>query len=545
MKTSVKEKYLKKARKLFGKGLLKKFLKKKAKEKAANEDAEKGLAASVSAASSSGGASPSAASSSGGAIVPLPPLPPPPFEAEAEGVGVEGLKIGDKVRIWSDKYGRAWTGVECVVKSFAGGSALEVETEALRRNIVQHEDLELTNGLKPLSDLKNLRQVTATLREMWLVETGFGDAVRLDEDSFKTLSAELKSEGPMWLRTEQLNFCWRFTSWALQAPPSVAYLDPLLTWMWYHHDGIGEEADDDQKKKWQMILKTVCRKEVELVLIPLAVNEHWSLLVLESSLQSVKYYDSLLHESEAGYLAADILLTKLRHDGLEHMQWLPLSCPHRCHAATQGPLECGFFVGWWMEEEVRQLMGEGRWRRGWVIAKEARVQMLKIMNNCVPAANKMQAELLKLADMEGKEIAYMNEQQAIKDSLAVVAALEKKSSEGAKVDLAAGFKGEGLEVAIHVGEQTVEAWAEEVWNLLLPSHQEDVKRVKDTGIGICSKCRWNSGCASCLWWKTVRYWRMKETKGKHMEAYGEAYRKQKLDVKKLGVVKGGGACEVV
>ncbi len=109
-----------------------------------------------------------------------------------------------------------------------------------------------------------------------------------------------------------------------------------------------------------------------------------------------------------------------------------------------------------MEEEVKQLMGQGRWRRGWAIAKEARVQMLKIMNNYVPAANKMQAELMKLADMEGKEIAYMNEQQAIKDSLAVVAALEKKSSEGAKVGLAAGFKGECLEVAIHVGEQTVE-----------------------------------------------------------------------------------------
>ena len=76
-------------------------------------------------------------------------------------------------------------------------------------------------------------------------------------------------------------------------------------------------------------------------------------------MKSVKYYDSLMVESEAGYIAADMMLTKLKQEGLEHMSWLPDSCQHRCHAAVQGPLECGFFVIWWMEEEIRQLMGQG------------------------------------------------------------------------------------------------------------------------------------------------------------------------------------------
>jgi hypothetical protein len=62
----------------------------------------------------------------------------------------------------------------------------------------------------------------------------------------------------------------------------VAYVEPLLTWMWYHHDGAGDEADQDKQKKWQGILKTVCSKEVELVFIPLTVAEHWTLLVLQS-----------------------------------------------------------------------------------------------------------------------------------------------------------------------------------------------------------------------------------------------------------------------
>ncbi len=98
---------------------------------------------------------------------------------------------------------------------------------------------------------------------------------------------------------------------------------------------------------------------------------------------------------------------------------------------------------------------------------------------------------------------------------------------------------------MQLGEQTVESWVADTWPLLLPSHQEKVKRVKETQIGICSKCRWQSSCATCLWWKTVRCLGMKVTKGKHVEAYTEAYRKQKLDLKEPAVVKGDGACEVV
>ena len=171
------------------------------------------------------------------------------------------------------------------------------------------------------------------------------------------------------------------------------------------------------------------------------------------------------------------------------------------------------------------------------------MQMQKIMANCVPAATKMQADLEKICDAEEKEVKYIKEQLEIKASLEAVAALETRISEGARADLAAGFKGEALDVAMPVGEQNVESWAHDVMNLLLPSHQEDVKRVMDTGAGICSKCRWTSGCSSCLWWKSVRYWRMKETKGKHMDAYAEAYRKQKMG-EKPAAVKGGGACEV-
>ena len=94
-------------------------------------------------------------------------------------------------------------------------------------------------------------------------------------------------------------------------------------------------------------------------------------------------------------------------------------------------------------------------------------------------------------------------------------------------------------------DQTVAAWAESIWLLLLPAHHAKVKQVKEAGIGICSKCRWESGCSECCWWKTVRYFRMKETRGKFMEAHGEAYQKQVGPKGKKLPAKGGGAPTVI
>ncbi len=143
---------MKKAGKFFGKTLLHKMMKEKEEAKAAQAACKEATAAAVASCNSSGAIEPAPLAS--------PPLPPP---AVAE--KLKGLKVVDKVWIRGDKYGRQWTGVECVAKSFAGGSAMQVETEALRHHTVQCEELELRSGLKPVSVMKTLRQVTAALRE--------------------------------------------------------------------------------------------------------------------------------------------------------------------------------------------------------------------------------------------------------------------------------------------------------------------------------------------------------------------------------------------
>ena len=88
----------------------------------------------------------------------------------------------------------------------------------------------------------------------------------------------------------------------------------------------------------------------------------------------------------------------------------------------------------------------------------------------------------------------------------------------------------------------LEGWAEHVVTLLLPKHQEDVAKVKATGIGICSTCRWTSGCRNCHWPKMVRYWRNLELRGQHLEGYSAAAKaKAKAKAKAGAKAKGKAA----
>ena len=74
---------------------------------------------------------------------------------------------------------------------------------------------------------------------------------------------------------------------------------------------------------------------------------------MEQKLKTLRYYDSLSVESETCRLFGDFLVTELKKK-VEDLQWLPPSCPSRCNTVKQGPLECGFYVCWWCEEEARE-----------------------------------------------------------------------------------------------------------------------------------------------------------------------------------------------
>jgi hypothetical protein len=170
-------------------------------------------------------------------------------------------------------------------------------------------------------------------------------------------------------------------------------------------------------------------------------------------------------------------LSKLRQEafkeGVEHLQWLPDVCPHRCYEAVQGTLQCGYFEAWWLEAEVREVQGQGRRCRRWPNAMQTRQSMQKVMANAVAASIKMQNELQRVKDDEENEIKKLFEAGILKAAFASIKEMEQELNAVASSDLAAGVEGEATDVPMRtVMDQTLEAWAESIWPLLLPGQGE-------------------------------------------------------------------------
>ena len=62
-----------------------------------------------------------------------------------------------------------------------------------------------------------------------------------------------------------------------------------------------------------------------------------------------------------------------------------------------------------------------------------------------------------------------------------------------------------MEAAASAEAQDFE-WAETEMAKLAPEHRAICVTIQLTGLGICSRCRWSSGCSRCSFPKAVRYW---------------------------------------
>ena len=187
-------------------------------------------------------------------------------------------------------------------------------------------------------------------------------------------------------------------------------------------------------------------------------------------------------------------------------------------------MECGFFVCWWMEEEVRQALGERPFCRGMpnIGGKGGlRSQLCSIFANLESANNKMLEDMKLLSEREAATEEAFNKDGAAK--AAAVGAIFKTLEEQAKEAM---FKSEvGVDIVFDVeAEGGLEHWAGQVLeaHLLFPAHEADVRRVQAKGTEVCASCHFSSGCYKCWWPKTCRYWRNKEMRGSLMEGYAPA-----------------------
>ena len=149
-----------------------------------------------------------------------------------------------------------------------------------------------------------------------------------------------------------------------------------------------------------------------------------------------------------------------------------------------------------------------------------RSKLWKFLESLEPTCKKVHARMKAILEQEEVTVA--------KHGLEAVAAKKAGAVAGSSKDLADGVS-------------LLETWAEQVKPLLSEAHQKDVERVKETGLGVCSICRWTTGCRHCSWVIAVRYWRRKETVDNHVEeSASKAQLKPKAKPTAKMKVKGGG-----
>ena len=314
-----------------------------------------------------------------------PPLPPPLLPPPAG----TPLQPGEQVRICSDSAGRLSCGVEGQVCRVRMGK-VQIHTAVMAVHEVPEAAVRRRSELKAPCQVRPLRQITALQREGWLVRAGWGED-SAGEDTFAGCAEHIEGVAPVMIGHQHVTLYWTYLQWALNlssAPRPMKLLDPELVVAWY--GGTTEaEVPATLQAQWRFILDTCTRDATAVVLIPLWRGEHWTLIVLDHVERQCRYYDSLTVESQGSYLVADFLVTELHKAGHASLEWLPPVCPHRRNFCRQGPLECGFFVCWWLEEECRAMMGEGWCSQGWPQPMEARRCLQRFMHNLKPAAEKI------------------------------------------------------------------------------------------------------------------------------------------------------------
>ena len=165
--------------------------------------------------------------------------------------------------------------------------------------------------------------------------------------------------------------------------------------------------------------------------------------------------------------------------------------PERLHKVSQveGSNLCGWFVLAWCEDEAAEHAGSGP---ACLPLPSFRLKALR--QRLANLTKGREAELLRQAEEEKeKEDKYQKQLSLAKKKAEALAAEEPVKKAVAVAALqAAKLVAEGGHIFT---EADLSAQAKEAIN-----------KVEATGLGICSRCRWSSGCLSCSVEKAKRFW---------------------------------------
>jgi hypothetical protein len=429
----------------------------------------------------------------GGAIVAEVPLP------------VDWPK-GCKVRVVDEGMQKVYFGVQATVEGAVKGG---LSLMSVFGKVVQcmPGQIQKEEGLLKALPMRPLRELNKVLKQDFLLEAGYGQE---EESDFEEFKAEIFQKGPFRLWNGHVAMLSRHLLWGLQVDETqVQVANPLLVQAWL--EGTAGEGDLSNLATHRAALQAMCRKAL-LVLVPIwdqngkgSGGAHWTLLAIDRRMKEIRYYDTLLHEAAGNRASACQVWSMLR----EFQDDMPVDVPAKRNKVVQEALQCGLFVIWYVEEEIRHFQGQGWASQGWPSAEKVTARLKQLLRQVeaeerlMRDAIKAQADLPPLPPPAGPP-------PVIQEHLEALAATAKESMDKGQADVGG---------PVPVEDDDLEAWAAGMVEWLTPGHQEICRKVQLTGIGICAKCRWKSGCYNCSFAKAVRYWRDQEAHGEFGEGY--------------------------
>ena len=213
---------------------------------------------------------------------------------------------------------------------------------------------------------------------------------------------------------------------------------------------------------------------------------HWTLLsidIQDGEVREIRFRDSFGPEAKEARANAQFLLNEAL--GLDR----PL--PPRLPTVFQKGATCGFWITSFQEEEVREHLGQGWHACG---PHAANVESWKVRLQKVSVQLKLELNKLKQEETKAKQKA---------------AAAEEKLKQSKKYETEQAQKkirdAELVQLALELAERNRSF---QVSDLSVGSYG----MVKAAGLkaGICSRCRWQSGCLSCDESKAFAYYKRLE-----------------------------------
>ena len=240
--------------------------------------------------------------------------------------------------------------------------------------------------------------------------------------------------------------------------------------------------------------------------MPFAAGHHVVLLVVDlrpgiSKQEQIRYYETLTTMSEPCLHKAHAILAWLLNNEIVDEDFLMRPPLDRTNASIRQPIGsnlCGWYIMTYLEMEVAMLTGHGPAAIGW--PEEAMQAWHARMQKFMP-------QLQKEIDMKKKEVT---------NGIALLEKYGQKVMQERKktYDLACNKmkKGEAL-TSLQIEAMAIVNENSKLQISDLPAeYHKAIEKLQHYEVGVCSRCRFQSGCLSCSIEKCTAYWMRREGK---------------------------------